>query len=104
VYSDEFACPRTVVASQDAFLAALAEKATDNMIQDGRKMLSYKDISLTVAQVPCLDFLEDVIPRKVTPASLCGGQAKQAHVEPRQADSNAGAAVTRASIPAAANV
>ena len=46
-------------------------------MQDGRKMLSYKDVAVTVAQVPCLDFLEDIIPKKVTAASLAAAQAGQ---------------------------
>ena len=48
------------------------------MLQDGRKMLSYKDVAVTVAQVPCLDFLEDIIPKKVSAASLAAAQAGQA--------------------------
>lgn len=62
---------------QDAFLAALADKATESMVQDGRKMLSYKDVAATVAQVPCLDFLEDIVPKKVTAASLAAAHAAQ---------------------------
>eukprot|EP00892_Ulva_mutabilis_P009790 jgi/Ulvmu1/7183/UM034_0092.1 len=54
----------------DAFLGALADKSTDSMVQDGRKMLSYKDVATTVAQESCLDFLEDIIPMKVTASTL----------------------------------
>lgn len=64
---------------QDSFLGALADKSTDSMLQDGRKMLSYKDIATTVAQEPCLDFLEDIIPMKVTASTL----VSQAHAGTR---------------------
>lgn len=54
------------------------------MVQDGRKMLSYKDVAVTVAQVPCLDFLEDIVPKKVTAASLAAVQAGQGRQQQQQ--------------------
>lgn len=59
-------------------MGAIADKSTDSMLQDGRKMLSYKDIATTVAQEPCLDFLEDVIPMRVTASAL----VTEAHASP----------------------
>lgn len=66
---------------QDAFLGALADKSTDSMVQDGRKMLSYKDVATTVAQESCLDFLEDIIPMKVTASTLVAQAHAASHGE-----------------------
>lgn len=63
-------------------MGAIADKSTDSMLQDGRKMLSYKDIATTVAQESCLDFLEDIIPMKVTASSLVA----QAHATTTHSD------------------
>jgi len=55
-----------VTKSTEMFLEYLVKEAYKKTTHDSRKILSYKDLATTVKDVDSLEFLDDIIPEKVT--------------------------------------
>jgi hypothetical protein len=53
---------------QHEFLATFVAQTADSVLQQGRKIMSYGDVASQVDSVSCLEFLLDIIPKKVTAA------------------------------------
>ncbi|GAB4813701.1 hypothetical protein N2152v2_000747 [Parachlorella kessleri] len=57
-----------VARATELLLEALAQRASQKMLAEEREELLYNDIATTVATWEALDFLQDVVPKKVPAA------------------------------------
>ena len=57
---------------QAELIGAMASQAAATAVQQGRDELAYDDVAQCVAGTPALDFLRDIVPKKVTVAQALG--------------------------------